>query len=65
MTKEDLETKAKKAVLKIEKKVTDISNILRDLDMKLCYVIKDKRSYSDMLEGNDNYDLWHESGRYM
>lgn len=53
MNKENLETKAKKAVLKIEEKITDMANILNDLSMKLCYLIKDKRSYHDMLEGND------------
>lgn len=47
MAKESLETKTRKAVIKIEKKVTDISNILRDVSMKLCYVIKKyKDSYS-------------------
>ncbi|MBW1666978.1 MAG: hypothetical protein JRJ66_02775 [Deltaproteobacteria bacterium] len=57
MTKKDLETQAKKAVLKIEEKVTDIKNLMSDMSMKLCYIIKDKRDpyeiYRDMLEGNE------------
>ncbi len=53
MDKNNLETKANEAILKIGEDVTDIANILRDIDMKFCYVIKDNRSYSDMLEGND------------
>jgi len=53
MTKKDLETKAQKAVLKIEKKVTDLYNLLNDLNLKLCHIIQSRRSYYDMLEGND------------
>lgn len=52
MVKEDLETKARKAVLKIEKDTFDINHTLRDLSMKLSYIIKDRRSYYDMLRGN-------------
>lgn len=37
---EDLETKSRKAVLAIKDKITDIDNVLRDLSMKLCYLIK-------------------------
>tara|TARA_B100000315_G_C14075760_1_gene362615 strand:+ start:143 stop:334 length:192 start_codon:yes stop_codon:yes gene_type:complete len=47
MAKDNLETKAKKAVINIEKKVSNMSNkishmtdILRDVSMKFCYVIK-------------------------
>ena len=53
MAKEDLETRVKKAILKIEKQVSDISNILRDLSMKLCYIIRGRKSYQDMLEGRE------------
>jgi hypothetical protein len=53
MTKENLETKADKAVLRIEKKVIDIDNVLRDLSMKLCHVIKYKGNYYSMPEGID------------
>ena len=45
MAKENLETKAKKAVLSIDDKVTDIGNILRDVSMKLYHVIKYKFDY--------------------
>ena len=57
MTKDYWEIKPRKAVLNIEDKVTDISNLLNDLNMKLCYLIKDRRSYDDiyhdMLKGNE------------
>jgi hypothetical protein len=51
MAKEDLEIKARKAVLNIEKKVTDIDNVLRDLSMKLCHIIKYKGDYYTLPEG--------------
>ncbi|MDP2940245.1 MAG: hypothetical protein Q8O13_09255 [Candidatus Omnitrophota bacterium] len=53
MTKENLETKADKAVLRIEKKVVDIDNVLRDLSMKLCHVIKYKGDHYSISEGVD------------
>ncbi len=53
MVKEKLETKVKKAVLNIEAKVTDIYNVVKDLSLKLCHIIKDRRSYYDMLRGDD------------
>lgn len=49
----DLEARAGKAVLRIEKKVNDIDNVLRDLSMKLCHVIKHKGSYYSMPDGLD------------
>ena len=59
MAKEDLETKARRAVLRIEKKVTDIGNVVRDLSMKLCHIIKHKGDYYSMPKGidyeNNNY----------
>ena len=45
MTKKILETKVMKAVLSLEKKVTDINNLLRDINMKLCHIIKYKRDF--------------------
>lgn len=51
MVKEDLETKARRAVLRIEKKVVDIDNVVRDLSMKLCHIIKYKGNYYSMPEG--------------
>lgn len=57
MSTEDLETKAWKAVLAIESRLTDTNNILHDLNMKLSHIIKSKRDYHDiyygMLKGND------------
>ncbi|MFC1877406.1 hypothetical protein ACFL2E_09090 [Thermodesulfobacteriota bacterium] len=45
MVKEKLETKARKALLRIEKKVADINYVLRDLSMKLCHMITSMRDY--------------------
>lgn len=50
---ENLETKARKAVLRIEKKVSDMDNVLRDLSMKLVHVIKYKGSFYGTPEGID------------
>lgn len=55
MAKEDLETKAKKAVLRIDKKVTDISNVLYDLGMKLCHIIKSFKDYYKLPDRNGYY----------
>ena len=55
MTKEDLETRAKKAVLKIEKKITDINNVLNDLSMKLCHIIKSQKDYFSLSRRNGYY----------
>ncbi len=59
MSKINLTPTIKKAILSIEDKVIDISNLLRDVNMKLSYLIKNKRSYYDMLEGHGFPD--HES----
>lgn len=53
MVKETLEAKAGKAVIRIERKVNDIGNVLRDLSMKLCHVIKYKGNYYNMPDGLD------------
>ena len=50
---EDLETKSRKAVLRIDKNVADGVDVLRDLSMKLCHVIKYKGNYYSVPEGND------------
>lgn len=56
MTKDNLETKARKAVLRIEDKVTDIDNVLRDVSMKLCYIVeKNKNSYT--MSNEDEYRM--------
>ena len=45
MTKKNLEAKVIKAVLNLEKKVIDINNVLRDINMKLCHIIKYKGKF--------------------
>jgi len=55
MLQKNLELKVKKAIINIDKNIALITNTLQDLSMKLCYIIKDKRSYYDMLHGNDYF----------
>ena len=55
MTKEDLETRSKKAVLKIEKRITHINNVLNDLSLKLCHIIKSQKDYYSPTRRNDYY----------
>lgn len=45
MAKDDLETKAKKAVLKIAYKVSEMNNSLNDLNLKLYHLIKRGTDY--------------------
>lgn len=45
MVKETLETKARKSVVKIEQKIDSTNNLLRDICMKLCHLIKHRRDY--------------------
>ena len=40
MAKDNLETRAKKSVIKIEKNVTGIYNVLTDFNLKLCHIIE-------------------------
>lgn len=40
MAKDNLETRAKKSVLKIEKSVSGIYNVLTDFNLKLCHIIE-------------------------
>jgi hypothetical protein len=58
MVQHYLDPRVRKAILNMEDKVTDISNLLSDMNMKLCHMIKDKRDpyeiYRDMVEGNDH-----------
>ena len=53
MPKEYLELKVQKAILNIDKNVSDIKNVLGDLSMKLCYIIKDNRRYYYTTDEND------------
>ena len=55
MPKENLETKARKAVLNIEDKLTYIGYTLKDISMKLCHLVKEWRDYHKRLERNDYY----------
>jgi hypothetical protein len=45
MAKDNLETKVKKSVIKIEKGVSGIYNILTDLSLKLYHIIINMRDY--------------------
>ncbi|MDP2940124.1 MAG: hypothetical protein Q8O13_08615 [Candidatus Omnitrophota bacterium] len=56
MTKEDLETKARKAVLEIKEKVNRIYDILKDVGMKLTHVIEYKLDYHTLPKGLDYED---------
>jgi len=40
MVKDNLETRAKKSVLKIEKSLSGVYNILTDFSLKLCHIIE-------------------------
>lgn len=51
MTKEDLEAKAKKAVLEIKERVNRIYDILKDVGMKLTHVIEYKFDYHTLPKG--------------
>ena len=53
MPNDKLESKVMKAIIHIDKTLCNISNVLNDLGMKLCYIIKDKQNYQDMLHGNE------------
>lgn len=53
MAKEDLETKARRAVLEIKKKVERIYTILKDVGMKLSHVIEYKFDYHTLPKGID------------
>jgi hypothetical protein len=56
MSKENLETKTKKAIVNIDKKLTDMNNILRDMSMKLCHLIKRNREYYGFAEKRESYE---------
>jgi|GEM_PF-1533061 hypothetical protein len=53
MAKENLETKARKAVLEVKEKVDKIYEVLRDVGMKLTHVIEYKFDYHTMPKGID------------
>lgn len=53
-----LDPQIRKSILTIQDKISDIENVLRDLSMKLCHIIRQKRSadeiYNDMLKGKEH-----------
>ena len=52
MAKDNLETRVKKSVLKIEKKVSEIYNVLADFNLNLLHVIEQRQpSYYGGNEG--------------
>ena len=55
MAKDNLETRVKKSVLKIEKSVSGIYNILTDFNLKLCHIIE---RMGDQYRGN-NANLYY------
>ena len=55
MTKDNLEDKSRKAVISINEKVNGIYDVLRDLSLKLCHVIKSQRDYYNSSEGHNYY----------
>jgi hypothetical protein len=55
MAKDNLETRVKKSVLKIEKSVSGIYNMLTDFNLKLCHIIE---RMGDQYRG-DNANLYY------
>ncbi len=53
MAKEDLETKARKAVVEIRERVNKIYEILKDVGMMLTHVIEYKFDYHTLPKGID------------
>ena len=43
MAKDNLETRANKSIIKIEKSVNQIYNVLTDFNLKLCHIIENFR----------------------
>ena len=63
MAKETLETKARKAVVKIEQKIDSTNNLLRDIGMKLCHLIKHRRDY--YISNGAGYENSHSKHSYV
>ena len=55
MENDNLEKRVKKAVLKIEKKVSEINNVMNDLSMKLCHLIRRKMDFYNYQEKKSYY----------
>ena len=55
MAKDNLETRAKKSVIKIEKNVDGIYNILTDLSLKFSHIITSLGDYYKGIDPNSYY----------
>ena len=55
MAKEKLENKVSKAVLTIKEKIVDMYNLLSDLSLKLCHIIKSRDDYYGHSYRKSNY----------
>ncbi len=55
MTKDKLEAKVRKAILAIDNKVTGIYNMLGDLSLKLCHIIKSRSDYYSLPDRSSHY----------
>lgn len=53
----DLETRARKAVIGIEKEVREISNLLRDLNAVVTHALRYKGKYYTLPAGEDEYKV--------
>ena len=64
--KEDLEIKATKAVLRIDDTVKNVENLLRDMCMKMCYLIKNKGKDYTITNGfSGNHTYYGNKHRYQ
>jgi hypothetical protein len=52
MVKEDLETKARKAILKIQKQFSELYDVVKDLSFKLCHIIESNKDHYRYIDGN-------------
>jgi hypothetical protein len=55
MAKKNLETRVSKAVLTIKEKIIDMYNLLSDLSLKLCHIIKSRDDYYRHSDRKDHY----------
>jgi hypothetical protein len=56
MAKDNLETRMKKSVLKIEKSVSGIYNVLTDFNLKLCHIIEREEDRYKGYKSNPYYN---------
>lgn len=52
MDKENLETRVRKAILRMEKEISGLYNVVRDLSLKLCHIIKSRKDYYSFPDDN-------------